>query len=231
MDAPEDLHFFDRYDRFASAADATRARHRYDAIVSRNHELFHDARVLNFQSGDGRWCMAALDAEAAHVLGVDPSRTAVEAAGSTFIEYGIPADSYQFINSDINAALRTLNPGAFDLIVCQSSFELSDPRVIFGHLYRLQPKHVILDTGVCSGEGPIVRFNFKLRDASAPKGTRRHGAILATPNHELIVFLCEYFRFDWRLIDWQTMGITEWTGIHDYERGRRRTYVLDRRGD
>jgi len=112
--------------------------------------------------------------------------------------------------------------------VCHQSFELSDPRVFFGHFYRLAPKHVILDTAVSRGEGPIVRFDLKQRYGAAPNGTRRHGAIVATPNHELIAFLCEYFRFGWRLIDWQAMGIIDWTGVHDYERGRRRTYVLDR---
>jgi Methyltransferase domain len=228
MDAPEALHFFDRYDRFGSAGEAIRSRHRYEAIVSSNYELFQDARVLNLNSGDGRWCMAALDAGAAQVIGVDTSRKAVEAARSIFIEYGIALESCQFVNSDINAALKAIEPGTFDLILCAQSFELSDPRVLFGYLYRLGPKHVILDTTVSRGEGPIVRFDLKVRDPSAPKGTRRHGAIAATPNHELIVFLCDYFRFEWRLIDWQAMGIIDWTGIHDYERGRRCTYVLDR---
>jgi hypothetical protein len=228
MDEPEALHFFDRYDRFGSGGEAIRSRHRYEAIVTSNYELFRDARVLNFHSGDGRWCMAALDAGAAHVVGVDSSRKAAETSRSTFIEYGVPAETYQFIDADIDATLKTMNAGAFDLVICQQSFEQSDPRVIFSHFYRLAPKHVILDIPISRGDGPIVRFDFKMRDGSAPKGTRRHGAIIASPNHELIVFLCEYFQFEWRPIDWQTMGIDEWTGIHDYERGRRRTYVLQR---
>jgi Methyltransferase domain len=228
MDALEAAHFFDHYDRFGSTGDTTRLRHRYEAIVSSNYDLFANARVLNFHSGDGRWCMAALDAGASRVVGVDISPRAIEAARSTFLEYGVSPECYQFIASDISEALETMKAGVFDLIVCQQSFELSDPRVIFGHFHRLQPKHIILDTMISRGDGPIVRFDFKLRDASATKGTRRHGAIVASPNHALIAFLCEYFRFEWRLIDWQAMGITDWTGIHDYERGRRRTYVLHR---
>jgi len=228
MDEPEALHFFDRYDRFRSSGDTARSRYRYEAIVSCNYELFLDARVLNLHSGDGRWCMAALDAGAAHVVGVETSRKAVEGARSTFIEYGISSEAYQFINSEVDAALKAMNPGAYDLIICQQAFELSDPRVIFSHLYRLAPEHVILDTGISRGDGPIIRFDFRLRDATAPMGTRQRGLIVATPNHELIVFLCEYFRFEWRLVDWQAMGITDWTSIRDYERGRRRTYVLDR---
>jgi hypothetical protein len=40
--------------------------------------------------------------------------------------------------------------------------------------------------------------------------------------------MCEYFGFRCRQIDWLTMGIKDWTGVHDYEDDRRRTYVLDR---
>jgi len=228
MDAPEALHFFDRYDCFESAGDATRSRLRYDAIVGCNYEMFQDARVLNLNSSDGRWCLAALDAGASYVVGVDASRRAVENATATFNEYGITAGSFNFLNSELTAALKGMTAGEFDLILCAQSFELFDPRVLFGYMYRLAPKHVILDTTVSRGDGPIVRFDYKVRDASAPKGTRRHGAIVATPNHELIGLLCEYFRFNWRQIDWQAMGISDWTGVHDYERGRRSTYVLDR---
>jgi hypothetical protein len=83
---------------------------------------------------------------------------------------------------------------------------------------RLQPKHVVLDTRIAQGHGPIARFTVT---------TGRNGAIVATPNHELIEFLCEA-EFRWRLINWQAMGITDWTGIQDYARDSHRTYVLDR---
>jgi SAM-dependent methyltransferase len=225
MDVPEGSNFFDRYGPFGSPDDIIRLRHRYEAIVTSNYELFRDARVLNFHCGDGRWCLAALDAGAAHVIGLDSSRR-IETARSAFIQYGIASEVHQFISSDTASALKTMDPGAFDLIVCQQPFEQLDPRIIFSHLYRLAPKHVILDSTISRGNGPIMRFEFKSRDATAPKGTRRHGLIVAAPNHDLIAFLCEYFRFAWREIDWHTMGIEDWRGIHDYERGRRRTYVL-----
>ena len=40
--------------------------------------------------------------------------------------------------------------------------------------------------------------------------------------------LCDTFDFRWRLTDWRAAGIVDWTGVHDYERDQRRTYVLDR---
>jgi hypothetical protein len=226
MDEPEALNFFNRFDRFGTAKNAVRSRHRYEAIISSNRKLFHNARVLNLHSGDGFWCLAALDAGAEHVVGVETSQKAVETAGRTFIEYGIAPESYRFINLDMDAALKTMKPGLFDLVVCLRPFEECDPRLFFSHLYRLAPKHVILDTDVSRGEGPIIRF--KLRDGFARKKTRLQSTIVATPNHEFIALMCEYFQFGWRLIDWQAMGIVDWTSVPDYGRGRRRTYVLNR---
>lgn len=51
--------------------------------------------------------------------------------------------------------------------------------------------------------------------------------MLSVPNHELIEYMCSYFGFRWRLIDWRTLGITDWDGVRDYERDRRRTYVIE----
>lgn len=33
MDEPEALHFFNRFDRFGTATNAVRSRHRYEAII------------------------------------------------------------------------------------------------------------------------------------------------------------------------------------------------------
>jgi LPS sulfotransferase NodH len=221
-------HFLQRYDGQlvknipAGAASATgfldliSLRRRYDVIVARNRDLFQNARVLDIMSSYGFWSLAAFDAGATHVVGVDSSPASVEAAEKTFNEYGVSPGSYQFVNSEIFAALQTFDPEAFDLILCQGYFEHCDPREFFQHLARLRPKHVILDTGIDRGEGPIARFSLGM------------GHVLGTPNHPLIMFLCDAFDFRWRLLDWRTMGITDWTGIHEYGRDQRRTYVLER---
>jgi SAM-dependent methyltransferase len=229
-------HFLDRYDRFLSnnlrgsgpARNADRLYHRYQAIIANNFDLFRSARVLDIRSADGCWSMAALDVGACHVVGVDASRAAIEEAEEIFSEYRISPSAYQFIHSDVFTALRSMTPDAFDLVLCQDGFELLDPRVLFGYFHRLRPKHVILDTGIARGEGPVTRFTLKLRDESGPNAPSRQAAILATPNHEMITLLCEHFKFRWRMVAWNAMGIADWTGIHDYERDRRRTYVLDR---
>ena len=119
-----DAHFFDRYTRVvksipAGAASATgfldliRSRRRYDAIVARNRHLYQNARVLDVMSAYGLWCLAALDAGAAHVVGIEPSPSMIGAAADTFRDCGVAAISYRFINSDVLDAIEAFEPESF----------------------------------------------------------------------------------------------------------------------
>lgn len=227
----EGLHAFDRYEESRDVAarpvDAKRLRHRYEAIIGKNRDLFRNARVLAIHSGDGRWCYAALDAGAAHVVGVENERAQVEVARNSFAKLGVDPKSYEFVTGEILAALRPFRPGSFDLVLCQDFAKLPDPHLFFQRLRRLQPKHVILDTAVIAGKVPMISFKLKEPDRTGSNSGARSAAIRAVPNHELIRILCDYFDFRWRLIDWRGLGIADWTGIHDYEGDRHRTYVLD----
>ncbi len=222
-------HFFDRYGELIKTMpegtnsatgfiDAIRLRRRYDAIIAQNRPLFRGARVLDIASSQGFWSLAALDAGAAHVVGVGRLQKLVDAGAKNFADHGIKPETYQFIRSEIFPALESFRPGTFDVILCKGFFEQSHFPLFFLHLARLRPKHVILDTKIAPGHGPIAHFSMV---------AGRGGDIVSTPNHELIEFLCES-TFRWRLVDWQAMGITDWTGVQDYARDSHRTYVLDR---
>jgi trehalose 2-sulfotransferase len=230
-------HFFDRYAQFIRnlpvAPDTAtgfvgviRSRHRYDAIVARNRQLFTGARVLDLMGSDGLWSLAALDAGAALVVRLEQS--VGETATQTFEEYGFNAGSYRVAGK---ADLGTLDPRAFDLILCERVLEESDPRAFFQELHRLQPQHVVLDTEIVRGKGGIARFKLVASEQPVPEVARRYATVIASPSHELIMLLCDFFNFQWRRIDWHSLGIMNWTAIHDYERDERRTYVLNRIAD
>lgn len=227
--APAARHIFDRYDQIRGTPTrpnvAKRLRHRYDAIIAQNRDLFKNARVLDLRSGDGRWSLAALDAGASHVVGVDNQQEAVEAASTAFAKIGVEPAAYEFINENMFAGLNSFSPETFDLILCQEVS--SDAHFFFKCLRRLKPKHVILDTRIINRKEPILVFRLKRSRKPGAQATGRSGSIAAVPNHELIKTLSDYFGFRWRMIDWQTLGIADWTGIDDYHDDRRRTYVLD----
>jgi LPS sulfotransferase NodH len=215
----------------AAYVDAIRSRQLFKVIVEQNRMLFEDARVLEFPSGDGRWGLAALDAGAAHVVGVETLPRLAAKAARTFADFGVNRELYEFVNADIFAAVGCFEPESFDLIMCRF-FERFDPHRCFRQLHRLRPRFVILDTAVAPGRGPILRFALRMPELAGATAMRQDsdsgsGSIVATPSNDLVAFMCNFFGFRCDSIDWQGMAITDWTGLHDYERGRRRSYVLE----
>ena len=39
--------------------------------------------------------------------------------------------------------------------------------------------------------------------------------------------MCESYGFRCHKIDWHAAAIADWIGIHEYERGQRRTFLLE----
>jgi LPS sulfotransferase NodH len=212
----------------AAYVDALRSRQLFKVVVEQNRSLFENARVLVFPAIDGRWGLAALDVDAAYVIGIEPMRRFAAKADSTFAEYGIERNRYEFINANFFAAAASFEPDSFDLILC-AKFERFDPQQTFRELQRLQPRFVILDTAVTPDRGPVLRFARQMQGMPGPNAMRGNGGgITATPSHDLIAFLCDFFGFRWHSPDWESLEIADWTGLHDFRRGGRRIYVLER---
>jgi len=234
--------FFARHERFFETSDvgtnlpdggrSPRLAQRYKGIIGRNRSLFLNARVLDIASHDGRWTMAALDAGARHVIGVEGRAHLVEYANRSLIHYGVAADRYTFVNADIFNMLPSFEPGQFNLIMCLGFFYHSVRHYeIFQQFHRLEARHVILDTAVVKGAGAIVRFKIEGHDRNSATLQTTEGiaqSIVGHPNHEMIALLCRHFGFRKHLVDWRSLDITDWTGVEDYEGDSRRTYVLER---
>ena len=158
---PKAPHLFDRYNEIngipAGSIAAKRLRRRHEAIVAHNRELFKGAQVLDLHSSDGCWSLAALDAGAAHVVGIEGRQKVVAAAEKTFSKIGVNSAAYEFLNKTVFEALSTLSPEAFDLILCREVS--SDPHFFFKCLRRLMPKHVVLDTKIVDRTAPVVVFS------------------------------------------------------------------------
>ena len=214
----------------AAYVEIIRSRHLFKVFVERNGGAFENARVLDFPSIDGRWGLAALDAGAAHIVSVEPVPRLAARAARTYVEYGIAQDLYEFINADVYASLERFEPERFDLITCVRFFERFDLHRIFRELHRLRPRFVILDTAIAPGRGPILRFALRMPEISGSNVARQFassGNLAATPSAELIMFMCGVYGFQCHEIDWHALGIADWIGIHEYERGQRRTFLLE----
>ena len=132
----------------------------------------------------------------------------------------------------IVSTLRTLDPGAFDVVLCVEYSALPDLHYFFSSLRKLQPKHVILDmtTNRRSGAVATFHYSFKFKAPDSETARERFAPLAAAPSHGLIEMLCGHFGFRCHAVDWTSLGTSDRVGAADYNSGHRRTYVLDRVG-
>lgn len=167
--------FFDRHPRFEEtstvAADIARLNFRHHLIIEQNRTLLEGRRVLDIASHDGRFALAALDAGAQHVTGIEARDEPVEKAQETFAHYGAEASRYRFMIGDIYDMLPQLEVGSIDTAMVLG-FLYHTPRQyeLFAHLARLQVRDLIIDSQVLPGVAePLVKLRWE--------GTRKEGMI------------------------------------------------------
>jgi hypothetical protein len=236
--------FFERHDRFFETSTVGThvskrlikpdrrspvLRNRYKAIIDNNRPLLRDCRVLDLASHDGRWSLAALDAGAKSVHGVEGRAECVRAAERTFKHYGVDRSTYSFCNADVFDFLSEARGHPFDTILCLG-FLYHTPRhyELFENFHRLRPRNVILDTAVIQSHKSFATFKEEPNDqpGMALRDADSRWSVVATPSRGLINQLTRHFGFRLREVDWESLGIKDWSQCEPYLDGTRATYVL-----
>jgi hypothetical protein len=224
--------FFDEHPRFLDTGSVFTERHRLNlrhrAIIERNRDILAGARVLDIASHDGRWSFAALKAGAAHVTGIEARHDAVDAGEETFAAYGVDPSTYRFIRGDV-----------FDVL---GSEELEvDVVLLLGFLYhtyrhtellhgirRLNPRYVVVDTTVMTGDEPFLRLRQDNPDSS--------GAAVLDPfahNGKTLVLRpsAPAVRRMLRAYDFVVEDVVDWPALIEENRGRQPAGTRARIGD
>lgn len=153
--------YFDEHPRFlgtsSTSADAGRLNLRHRELIERNKDVLAGTRVLDVASHDGRWCLPALDAGAAHVTGIEARPELVEHAEENLAAYGAKSRSYRFITGDVFAVLAKERLDV-DVVQCFGFVyhTLRYPE-LFSRLRALEPRYLLLDTRVEPGKDPYIR--------------------------------------------------------------------------
>jgi ubiquinone/menaquinone biosynthesis C-methylase UbiE len=147
--------FFDHYPRFGKRKRMMNLR--YEAIIRQNAEVLQGSRVLDLACSEGAWSFAALDAGAAHVIGIESRHDKVDNARAHFAEYGVSEDRYQFIAGDVFEVLTRDQP-TVDVVLCLGFLyhTLRYPELLH-HIRATGARTLIIDTEVAVSAAPFVR--------------------------------------------------------------------------
>lgn len=154
--------FFDRFPAFLETSETSsfpwRLNLRHEAIVEANAAVLAEARVLDIASHDGRWSMAALQAGAAHVTGIEARPELVDQARDTFRSYGVAPERYTFTTGDVFEVLA--RPGhQYDVVLCLGfMYHTLRHSELLARIRATGAEHLIVDTEVHRSPDPVVRL-------------------------------------------------------------------------
>jgi SAM-dependent methyltransferase len=217
--------FCDLYPRFLQTSETVPSRARLNArwraIVGWNEAAFAGRRVVDLGCHDGRWSFAALKAGAAHVIGIEARTHLLRKAEQNFGHYGVAADSYRFIAGDAVAALRGLEAGSVDVVLCLGFFyhTLEHMRLLL-EARRLGAEYVIVDTSISPAPEPIVALAFEAvddtRNAVDYGGAGAGKALIGAPSKSGLLAMLDYAGYQAEFFDWQDNAVDDWTDLPDY---------------
>jgi SAM-dependent methyltransferase len=234
-----DRDFCDLYPRFLetteTAPSRSRLNARWRAIVGWNAAVLAGRRVLDLGCHDGRWSFAALEAGAAHVVGIEARGHLADKAKANFSFYGVPAGSYDIVTGDALAALRTMPADSFDVVMCLGFFyhTLEHMRLLL-EARRLGAGYLIIDTAISPSPDPIVALAFEAvgdtRNAIDYGATGSDKVLVGSPSRSGLVAMLDYVGYDAAFFDWHNNGVYDSASSPDYAADLRVTVRARRRG-
>jgi 16S rRNA G966 N2-methylase RsmD len=237
--SPDSSHkFFDDYPRFyetsVTGIDKHRLQERYRALIEWNREIIKGSRVLDLASHDGRWSFAAVNAGAESAVGIEAREHLVKAADENVRSYGL-AGKFRFIQADVFAHLDFLAEHPehkFDVVFCFGFlYHTVHHMLLLNKIAKLKPRHLIVDTKLSlNPEGMIEVRPENVADESSgavPEAGHVH-AVVGIPSGralELMLFAAGFGNL--RYYPWRDVGITDWTELDAYYRGKRVSVVAE----
>jgi hypothetical protein len=226
--------FAEDYPRFMEVSDLTpradRLNERYEAVFGSNLDIFDGARVLDLASHDGRYSFAALKAGAAHVTGVEVRQSLVDKGKETFAFYGQDSDTYRFVCGDVFEVLAR-EKFDVDVVLCLGYlYHTYRHTELMYRIHELDPTHLIVDTMVAPGTGPILSMNREpnvehIRGAAADAFSVGRVLVLR-PSVPALALLLRSYGFEIEsMYDWKSRlaGRPAVVGLEGYAEGRRAT--------
>lgn len=206
---------------------AVRHRMRRQYLMGPVQELFGGAlagrRVLDLGCNEGFFTLAALEAKAAFVLGLDEQQEKLARARLVLEALEIPANRYELRCADAD----TLRPteGPFDVALLLGMLHWLPVRKtlkLLETLAQMQTEALLVDTVLSASEEPVLRLR---QERLGPMDPYQDQRVCLLPSAAGLLKLMESFGYRGVILKPE---FTDWTGSEDYQTGVRRGFLFVR---
>ena len=181
---------------------------------------FIGANVLDLASHDGRWSWAALNLGAKHVTGIEARGELIKSGNHLF--QGKYVGTADFVEADIFDALPAYarSEQQFDVVLCLGIFyHVMDHYRLLMQIRRLNPKLVILDTGLINDEKPYIHLetepvNNILNTIGHVDGVKDN--VIGLVSVGGLRMMCRVLGFSIEFVDWLSPKFADTRKLDDY---------------
>ncbi len=181
-------------------------------------------RVLDLGCNAGFWSLAALEADARFVVGVDAREMHIEQAELVFEVKRIDPSRYRFVHSDI-FDLDLREHGPFDVVLCLGLlYHVARPVELLALIAGTGASTLVIDTTLSTAPGSMLEIRHDDLDDPRNAVGRR---LVMWPTLQAVIDLVADAGYRATVIE---PDFEDWTGLEDYRSGRRRAVICSRDG-
>jgi tRNA (mo5U34)-methyltransferase len=197
-----------------------RERYRYffDALLRLTDGSLRGRRVLDLGCNAGFWSLAAIEAGADFVLGVDAQQGYIDQAELVFEAKGVDPARYRFERANV---FEHELGGSFDVVLCLGLLDhVCRPFELFERMSRTAAELIVIDT-------EVSRARLRLFELSRLYNTTDvvDYPLVMVPSRAAVVELAAQFGFDALAL---APDIADYAGMSDYRRQRRLAFVCSK---
>jgi tRNA (mo5U34)-methyltransferase len=178
-------------------------------------------RVLDLGCNAGFWSLAAIEAGAEYVRGVDGRQMHVDQAEFVFEVKGVERDRYRFEQADV----FSYDPGEkFDVVMCLGLlYHVSKPFELFQRISEWNTDLLVVDTAIDPGRGPYFRIAGQNLDEPRSAFDR---PVALHPTSQAVERLA--LESGYQEVAMLAPRFTDWRGSGSYEGRRRRAFIASK---
>lgn len=191
----------------------------FDALLRVMGGSLRGRRVLDLGCNAGLWSLAAIEAGADFVLGVDGLQMAIDQANLVFEANGIDPSRYRFAHDDV---FEHAFVEEFDVVLCLDFLDqVAKPVALFELMSSVGAETIVIETSL----SPAPDSYFEVCTLEDPLWTLDERMVLV-PTREAVIELASEFGF--RTVP-LAHKLSDYNGMSAYQRGRRLAFLCSKR--
>jgi len=180
-------------------------------------------RVLDLGCNAGFWSLAAADAGADHVLGIDGRQMHVDQSKFVFDVKGIDRSRYDFVQGNI-FDYDFASHGRFDVVLCLGlMYHISKHMQLLEVIDAVNDDVLVIDTALSLARGSYLRVHRESTDS--PRNTVDY-EIVMSPTQQALGDMVGQFGYSIAVLK---PRFKDWSGSPEYRFGQRKAFICAKR--